>query len=70
MSATARLHAILRDLRFREDEERRGLSSGPLSGTRVLEIAGEWFDLAGRYLADLGADVIRIVSQAPLPSAR
>jgi len=33
---------------------------GPLTGVRVVELAGEWSPMAGKILADLGADVILV----------
>lgn len=33
---------------------------GPLTGVRVLEVAGEWSPMAGKILADLGADVVLV----------
>jgi crotonobetainyl-CoA:carnitine CoA-transferase CaiB-like acyl-CoA transferase len=39
-------------------------TAGPLSGSRILELTHVWAGpLAGRVLADLGAEVIRIVSR-------
>lgn len=38
------------------DEHR---NDGPLHGLRVLDIAADALGMAGRYLADLGADVVR-----------
>lgn len=35
-------------------------NTGPLHGVRVIDIAGPWFEMAGRVLADLGAEVIKI----------
>jgi crotonobetainyl-CoA:carnitine CoA-transferase CaiB-like acyl-CoA transferase len=34
--------------------------SGPLAGVRVVELAGEWSPMAGKILADLGADVVLV----------
>ena len=39
-------------------------STQPLSGLRVLDCTGWFGALAGRLLADAGADVVRVVSQA------
>jgi crotonobetainyl-CoA:carnitine CoA-transferase CaiB-like acyl-CoA transferase len=33
---------------------------GPLAGVRVVELAGEWSPMAGKILADLGADVVLV----------
>jgi crotonobetainyl-CoA:carnitine CoA-transferase CaiB-like acyl-CoA transferase len=37
-----------------------GESEGPLAGVRVLDLATERAELAGRLLADLGADVVKV----------
>jgi crotonobetainyl-CoA:carnitine CoA-transferase CaiB-like acyl-CoA transferase len=43
----------------------RGGPSGPLDGVRVADFSMGWAGpLAGRYLGDLGADVLKIESQA------
>ena len=33
---------------------------GPLTGVRVVELAGEWSPMAGKMLGDMGADVILV----------
>jgi benzylsuccinate CoA-transferase BbsE subunit len=33
---------------------------GPLAGLRVVELAGEWSPLAGKLLAEMGADVVLV----------
>ena len=39
------------------------MSNRPLEGLRVLDLADEKGELAGRLLADLGADVLRVEPQ-------
>ena len=34
--------------------------AGPLAGVRVIDLAGPWFEMSGRVLADLGAEVLKI----------
>src|SRR3712207_4369284 len=36
------------------------LSSGPLTGLRVIEVGGENGQWAGKLLADMGADVVKV----------
>jgi len=37
-----------------------GIDVSALSGTRVIDLTGRWGDLAGRILADLGAEVVKV----------
>jgi crotonobetainyl-CoA:carnitine CoA-transferase CaiB-like acyl-CoA transferase len=44
--------------------------TGPLAGLRVLDMADERAELCGRYLADMGADVVRLEPPEGSPSRR
>ena len=37
-----------------------GDPAGPLAGLRVVELAGDWSPMAGKLLADMGADVVLV----------
>ena len=45
------------------------MADGLLEGTRVIDLAGEPAAMAGRILADLGADVV-LVERTGWPPAR
>jgi crotonobetainyl-CoA:carnitine CoA-transferase CaiB-like acyl-CoA transferase len=45
-------------------------ASGPLAGLRVIDLATDRAELAGRLLADLGADVIKVEPPGGSPSRR
>ncbi len=45
-------------------------SAGPLDGIRVIDLATSRAELAGRVLADLGAEVIKVEPPGGSPSRR
>jgi crotonobetainyl-CoA:carnitine CoA-transferase CaiB-like acyl-CoA transferase len=48
---------------FPPREGGRGARSGPLAGLRIVEVTNNWAGpVSGRYLADLGAEVVKIES--------
>lgn len=49
---------------------REAKPAGPLDGIRVLDLTGVWGDLAGRILADLGADVLKVEPPDGAPARR
>lgn len=45
-------------------------TTGPLTGVRVIDLAGPWAEMAGRSLADMGAEVIKIEAPEGAPGRR
>ena len=52
------------------DEAATDENRGPLVGIRVLDLADERAEYAGRLLADLGAEVIKVEPPGGTPSRR